>query len=220
MCGVSRTCVSATRDDPSEIRNVPLALSHSRTLALSHSRTLALSHSRTLALSHSRTLALSHSRTLALSHSRTLALSHSRTLALSHSRTLALSHSRTLALSHSRTLALSHFRTSALPHFRTHALSSVRRHRGLGVVVAQDVLLADGGAAGTLVVVHAQHLVQALADPLDMGDEDHLLEAVFQVVQQLDDVVAARHVQRAEHLVQDEQRQRVAGALGDHLRQR
>src|SRR5215207_838281 len=69
---------------------------------------------------------------------------------------------------------------------------SVRGHGRFGVVVALRRLLGDARAAGALVVLHPQHLVQTLANPLDVGDEHHLLEAVLQVVQQLNHVVAPR----------------------------
>ena len=50
-----------------------------------------------------------------------------------------------------------------------------------------------------------------------MGDEDDLGEAVGQAPQQVDHRGAPVLVERAEDLVQDEQRERLAGALRDHL---
>ena len=50
-----------------------------------------------------------------------------------------------------------------------------------------------------------------------MCNEYYLLELILQPPQQIDDVVPVCLVERAEHLVQDQQGERLARALGDHL---
>jgi hypothetical protein len=50
-----------------------------------------------------------------------------------------------------------------------------------------------------------------------MGDQNHLLETVLQSAQQLDDVEPPGFVQRAEHFIENEQREILPGALSDHL---
>src|SRR3954471_8114586 len=55
---------------------------------------------------------------------------------------------------------------------------------------------------------------------VDVRDEDDLLESIVQPMQQADDILAARFVERAKHLVENEQRQRLTRSLGDHLRDR
>ena len=63
----------------------------------------------------------------------------------------------------------------------------------------------------------ADHAIEAVAHRIDVRDEDHLGEAVGQAAQQVHHGEAAVLVQRAEDLVQHQQRQRLAGALRDHL---
>ena len=50
-----------------------------------------------------------------------------------------------------------------------------------------------------------------------MGDQNHLLETVLKSAQQLDDVEPPRFIQRPEHFVENEKREILTRALGDHL---
>ena len=53
-----------------------------------------------------------------------------------------------------------------------------------------------------------------------MRDDDDLLEAVAEAAQQLDDVLPPRFIERPEDFVENEERQFLSRALGDHLRDR
>ena len=75
----------------------------------------------------------------------------------------------------------------------------------------------DARHAGLLVVAHGDDAIESFAHRFDVRDEDDLLEAVLQPTQQVHDVVTPRLVERPEHLVEDQKRKRLAGALGDHL---
>ena len=62
--------------------------------------------------------------------------------------------------------------------------------------------------------------VEALAHRVDVGDENDLREAVGEAPEQVDHGGAAVLVERAEDLVQDQQRQRLPRPLRDHLADR
>src|SRR5262245_53653786 len=70
------------------------------------------------------------------------------------------------------------------------------------------------------IVLYPDHAVQTLPDLVDVGDDDHLREAIPQLAQQSQDVLPAPLVERPEYLVQHEQRERLPRPLRDHLRDR
>ena len=64
------------------------------------------------------------------------------------------------------------------------------------------------------VVADAYHPIEPFAHRFDVRNENHLLEAVLESTQELDDVEASRFVERAEHLVENQEREALPRALG------
>src|SRR5579875_3534366 len=71
--------------------------------------------------------------------------------------------------------------------------------------------------AGLLVVAHRDDAIESFANGVDVRDQNDLLETVLKTTQQIDDVVAARLVERTEDFVEDQQREWLPRTLRDHL---
>src|SRR5829696_1693858 len=97
---------------------------------------------------------------------------------------------------------------------RSPSLLGARARERRRPVHAARIALRDDRHPRLLVVAYVDHAVESLAHLLDVRDEDDLLEPVLQPAQQLDDVLTPRLVQRAEHLVENQQREALPRALG------
>src|SRR3954468_18188874 len=76
-------------------------------------------------------------------------------------------------------------------------------------------LAFDARSLRLVVVANRQHTIETLANGFDVRDDDDLLETIVQALEKLDHVVPPVLVERAEHLVEDEERERLTRALGD-----
>src|SRR5512134_1617705 len=87
---------------------------------------------------------------------------------------------------------------------------------GCHILCPPGIVLHPCGARRP-VELDPEHPVEAVADRLDVGDEDDLRESVGERAQEVEHGLAPVLVQRPEDLVEHEQRERLAGPLGDHL---
>src|SRR5215472_16025810 len=78
-------------------------------------------------------------------------------------------------------------------------------------------VVADHAGPLPRVVVDPDHPVQPVADLLDVRNENYLREPVAETPQEREHVLPAGLVQRAEDLVEHQERQRLARTLRDHL---
>src|SRR5215471_9781357 len=92
----------------------------------------------------------------------------------------------------------------------SHARIDTSRTQGRGLV-------PDTAHTPSAIVVYSNHAVQSLPDLVDVRDDDDLREAIPQLPQQPQHVLAAALIERPEDLVQHEQRERLTGPLRDHL---
>src|SRR2546423_14312271 len=125
------------------------------------------------------------------------------------------------AASYARTLLAARLRR-VLSAFLSHSLPAstiTKTERGLVAIVEVEIVgpFAHHGAPCLRVITHCDHAVHALTHWLYMCNENDLLEPIVQSAQQFHHVEATCLVQRTEDFVEDEQRETLPGALGDHL---
>src|SRR6185436_3505849 len=87
-------------------------------------------------------------------------------------------------------------------------------------ILASNRLIPDCCDSGREVKAHPDDAIEALANRIDMRDQNDLGESVCQAAQQIYHRGSAILIQRAEDLVQNEERERLSRPLGDHLTDR
>src|SRR3954468_14829178 len=106
----------------------------------------------------------------------------------------------------------------AAPAVTTHILADAKRRLLIieYYIVCRIVTHDRGACCG--VVTNCDHAIHSFTYGLDVCDENDLLEPILQSAQQFHDVEPPGFVERAENLVENKQREALAGSLGNHLR--
>src|SRR5689334_15791340 len=71
-------------------------------------------------------------------------------------------------------------------------------------------LVSDPAHTPGAIVLYPDHAVQTLPDLVDVGDDDDLREAIPQLPQQSEHMLATAFIERPEDFVQHEERERLA----------